>query len=133
MAYSGWQYKKQVKFDTTSSGADVSGNVSDFPVLVRLTSSGFDFSQAKDNGEDMRFADSDGTELSYQIERWDKTGQTADIWVLVPQVDGDSDTDYIEMYWGNSGATDESNGENVFQTNNDFAGVWHLNEDPAGG
>ncbi len=98
MAYEAWVYERKVKFDTTPGAANVSGNGANFPVLIQLDSSNFNFSQADPNGADIRFADSDGTQLSFEIERWDGANQKAIIWVRVPQVDGNSNQDYIHMH-----------------------------------
>ncbi len=133
MAYESWSFKRKIQLDTTSSGANVAGNVSNFPVLIRLDSSNFNFSQADADGADIRFSDSDGTQLSYEIERWDSANQKAVIWVRVPQVDGNSNQDYIYMHWGKSGQITESNGPNTFESGNGYQAVWHLNEDPSGG
>ena len=43
--YSNWLYSKQVCFNTKSTGANVAGNVSKFPVLIRLKGNDIDFSQ----------------------------------------------------------------------------------------
>ena len=124
--YGNWNYYKPVYLNTTSGGADVSTNVEEFPVLVRLTSSDFDFSEAQGNGEDIRFAkEGDGTHLSYEIEEWDSSGGSAVIWVLADSVHGDDSTE-IQMYWGMATAGDSSDGEAVFDTANGFAGVYHF-------
>jgi hypothetical protein len=47
--YADWDYRANITLNTTTSGADVGGNVYDYPVLVRLNPSNFDFSQSKDN------------------------------------------------------------------------------------
>ena len=33
------------------------------------------------------------------MERWDKTLDSAEVWVLVPKVDGNSDQDFITLYY----------------------------------
>jgi len=50
-----WPYAKQLYLNTSASGANVPGTVENFPVLVRLNSGNFDFSQAQKNGNDIRF------------------------------------------------------------------------------
>ena len=45
-------------------------------------------------------------------------------------VNGNDSTQFITMYWGNGTAVDSSNGAAVF--NNEFAGVWHLNDGGTG-
>src|SRR5690606_5317530 len=127
-----WLYSTQIFFNTTSTGANVPGNVTAFPMLVRLDSNNFLFAQAQSDGRDIRFADPDGTNLSYQIERWDVATRKAEIWVKVPQVDGNSSADFIRMYWGNSSATALSDGMAVFGTADGYQAVWHLSEETAG-
>ena len=82
-----WKYSKQLYLNTTATGADVSGTVTDFPVLVRLNSGTFNFAEAKVNGDDIRFTKSDGlTPLLYEVEQWDATAGQAAVWVKVDTV-----------------------------------------------
>jgi hypothetical protein len=39
----GWAFSREVSLNTTASGAQISGNVVGFPVLIRLTAADFDF------------------------------------------------------------------------------------------
>ena len=96
-----------------------------FPLLVRLDSTNFDFTQAIDSS-DVRFARADGTHLLYQKERWDSTNKVAELWVLVDTVRSGQSSQYITMYWGKNGVFSKSNPNRVFDTANGFAGVWHL-------
>ena len=132
LAYPAWKYSKRLYLNTTASGAAVSGNVLGFPVLVRLTNSNFVFNQAQIYGEDIRFAKSDNTPLSYEIERWDSANQKAEVWVKVDTVHGGNNAQYLEMYWGRSNVGSGSDAAAVFDTGSGFAGVWHMNEYPAG-
>ncbi len=127
--YVEWTYNKKMYINTTATGANVAGNVNNFPLLVRLSNDNFSFFQAKSNGEDLRFAGSDDTHYSYVIERWDNSADSAEIWVKIPTVYGNNSTQYFNMYWGNSDAADSSNANNVFETSNNFEGVWHLHDD----
>jgi hypothetical protein len=131
--YANWSYSADITVNTTSTGADVSGNVLDFPVLVRLEGRHFDFSKPKSDGSDVRFAKSDGTELFYEIERWDVAGAMAEIWVRLDTVYGNNGSQSFTMYWGKGDAVDRSNGDFVFDDAIGYAGAWHLNEDPSGG
>ncbi|GAH76827.1 unnamed protein product, partial [marine sediment metagenome] len=86
-----WDFKMKLTF----SGNVAVANLDDFPVLVHLTGANFDFTHAQNNGEDIRFMDSDtcptdGTPLKHEIEKWDKAGTDAIIWVKVPRIDGGS-------------------------------------------
>ncbi|MBF0433411.1 MAG: DUF2341 domain-containing protein, partial [Fibrobacteria bacterium] len=127
--YGSWSYSMDFTLNTTVSGANVIGDVYNFPVLVRLNSSNFNFAEAKDSGQDVRFSKSDSSLLYYEIERWDNSGQKAEIWVLVDTVYGNNNTQFVKMYWGNTVALNQSEGTGVFQTSNAFQGVWHLNEE----
>ena len=103
-------------------------NQINFPTLIRLTSTNYSFAQAIDDGSDIRFASSLGKHLPYQIERWDRGNQLAELWVLADTIKGNNGTQYLTMYWGKAGAVNRSNGAAVFDTANGFAGVWHLGE-----
>lgn len=135
--YSTWRSSRRLLLNTTGSGANISGNVRNVPVLVRLQPSTFaDFPQTLDGGADIRFAKTDGTHLSYQIERWVDTpnhNDTAEIWVKIDTVYGNRISQSFVMYWGKPGAADSSNSAAVFDTANGFVGVWHLDEDPSDG
>jgi hypothetical protein len=123
---------KRFYFNTTSSGANISNNVTDFPMLIRINSPDV-FSTAQNNGEDIRFVDDDGyTMLKHDIEYWDDENNNAAVWVLVPQVDGNSYTDHVTMYYGNSQLEDGQIPSVVWDTANAFQGVWHMGDNPHG-
>ncbi len=118
-----WLYRKKLTFDNSAQAE----NLASFPVMVKLTSSNFDFTKAQSSGQDLRFVDSDNsTELKHEIEYWDSSGQTAIIWVKVPQIDTSSATDFIYMYYDNTGASDDQNITDVWS--NGFAAVYHFAE-----
>lgn len=120
-----WKYRKQLTFQNSAQNE----NLTDFPVLVKLTSANFDFSKAQSTGYDIRFLDTDGnTELPYEIEKWDASAQEGYIWVKIPQIDASSNSDYIYMYYGNASAVNAQSTINVWNSN--FLGVWHLKENP---
>ena len=113
------------RIQLTFSNSSRSSNLIDFPVLVRLNGSRIDYSKTNDDGSNIRFYDSDNTTpLSYEIEKWDETGESL-VWVKVPQIDAGSDTDHIFMYYGNMSLTDAQNPEDVWNSN--YIGVYHMN------
>ena len=112
----------RIVIDTTSVGADTKESVSDFPLLVRLRSANFIFTEARDDGADLRFVDSGGASLRHEIERWDPENGVGDVWVPVPRILGDSKENFVNMYWGNPLAAPVSSGPSVF---GDFACVLH--------
>ena len=101
-----WEYRKEIKLDTTAAGADVPGTVTDVPVLIRLSLGNFGyFADTKPDGGDLRFiASDDKTPLKFHIERYDGTNQMAFLWVKVPRVAGAVATDKIYLYYGNKKA-----------------------------
>lgn len=123
-----WQSRKKITF----TNATALEELTDFPVLISLTSSNIDYSKTQNSGQDIRFTDSDGTALNYEIEKWDEAA-TSLVWVRVPKIEPNN-TDYIWMYYNNSGASTGSNATNTNAVwdNANFEGVWHLKEDPTG-
>lgn len=124
-----WSWKRKLTF----SGNVSATNLDDFPVLVHLTSVNFDFTKAQNNGEDIRFMDSDtcptdGTPLKHEIERWDKAGLQAWVWVKVPRIDGGSAADFIYMFYGNAAAPDGQDATNVWNSN--YKIVSHMADNP---
>jgi Concanavalin A-like lectin/glucanases superfamily/Domain of unknown function (DUF2341)/Carbohydrate esterase, sialic acid-specific acetylesterase len=128
--YAGWKHHGTITLLTTPDGANLpaSATVEGFPVLVRLRKDWFDFSQAKANGDDLRFstAGASPAPLPYQVDAWDAEAGTADIWVRVPTITGNTRQDLL-LHWGKSDAVSESNGATVFNESNGYASVWHLN------
>ncbi len=133
-----WSYYGRIRLNTTSAGASVSGDVYDFPVLIRLNTGNFDFAQVRNNGGDIMFAGSGNAPLPFEIERWDPAAGRAEIWVKIDTVFGNNDKQFITMYWGAStidstgsypgSAISRSNGAAVFDTANGFQGAWHFGE-----
>ena len=130
--YAVWLHSKNITANTSATGYGVNQDVANFPYLVRLSTADFNFSEARRNGEDLRFSDSAGTHLFYQVETWDSAGGKAAAWVLLPLVRGNNATQYFKMYWGRSTAADSSKSTKVFDTANGFSAVWHLSETPGG-
>jgi len=124
-----WKHSGTFYILTTPEGADLPATAreSNFPLLLRLNRETFDFGQAKANGEDIRFTDSSGASLAHQIEYWDAPNGVAGIWVLIPTITGNS-RQAITMYWGKADAASESNGAAVFNADNGYASVLHMNE-----
>ncbi|NLE01538.1 MAG: DUF2341 domain-containing protein, partial [Fibrobacter sp.] len=108
------------------TGADITEDILNFPILVRLTDSIFNFSQTLAGGEDIIFTNSNGKALPYEIELWDKENGNAVLWVRTDTIYGDDSTQHIIMYWGNESATRQTNSIAVFDTSDSIAGVWHL-------
>jgi len=126
--YPGWQHEGSMYILTTPEGANLpaTASVEDFPLLVLLNKGVFDFSQAKPNGEDIRFS-ADGKALAYQVEEWDATKGTASIWVRIPVIKGNARQE-IKLHWGKADAASESGGAAVFNESNGYLSVLHLSD-----
>lgn len=118
---SSWSYAQNI----TINSSYIDEELSNFPILVNLSSSNFNFSNAQTDGDDLRFTDAGNTTtLDYEIEYYDATAEEAYVWVEVPTVSDTSDT-VIIMYYGNAGASAGENAEGVWAN---YDGVIHLSE-----
>ena len=126
--YPEWKHSGSVFVITTPEGADLpaTASVKNFPLLVRLHKDFFDFSQARANGDDLRFSSAKGDSLAYQIEEWDATKGVASLWVRVPKITGNARQE-IKLHWGKADAKSESEGKAVFNESNGYLSVWHMN------
>src|SRR5690606_5078167 len=106
-----WSRHATLTLNTTATGANITGTVTKFPVLVRLgTADSAVFNAAHATGKDVRFTKMDNTtRLPHQIDHWDNAGKSAAVWVLVDSVIGNNNTQSIRMHWGNASASPLSN------------------------
>jgi hypothetical protein len=123
-----WSHSRRVCLNTSSSGASVIGNVYGFPVLIRLNSGNFDFTQARNNGGDLMFTGSGNESLLFEIERWEASAGHAEIWVNIDTVFGNNSDQSITMYWGNATSSQPPASGRVFDPADGFQGVWHLGD-----
>ena len=126
--YPDWPHSGSIFLLTTPEGANLPATAveENVPVLIHLHRDFFDFKAAKPDGADIRFS-LDGENLAYQIEQWDPQAGTASIWVRIPKVLGNTRHE-LKIYWGNSAASSESNGQAVFNDSNNFLSVLHMDE-----
>ncbi len=138
----GWA--KRVKL--TIDNGDIDAALSNFPILVYLsTSSGREpdnvsvvFDELTDNANRKKIAvtESDGTTECYvEIEKWDDASPQAWLWVKVPAIAHDADTDlylYYDSSHGNNtayvGNPSDAVVHNVWDSN--FKLVTHMRDDP---
>lgn len=100
-----WKQGKKLAFDTTATGVEVDQDVSLLPVLVRLHSGNFNFSEAKPDGSDLRFFAADNkTPLAFHIEKFDAANELAVVWVKLPKLKAKAKTDALMVRWGNKDA-----------------------------
>lgn len=125
--FAGWTDSCIISLNTTSSGADIKGDVYNFPVLIRLSESNFNFNSSTVDGSDCIFIDSRNRKLSFEIEQWDITKKTASIWVSLDTVYGNNDKQTITMLWGNRNSMLIPDNLPVFDSSYGFSGCYHFN------
>jgi len=124
----GYSFRKRVIIDKDSIGASCSGDLTDFPYMIKLT--GSDFQDIEDDvdadGFDIIFMDADGNQLDHEIEIYDETNDLLVAWVRIPALADDADTT-IYIYYGNSAVTSATeNPAGVWDSN--YVAVWHLSD-----
>lgn len=124
-----WKHSGPLYIFTGPEGVALPAAVreTNFPLLLRFDRETFNFSEAQKHGEDIRFTDAGGGALAYQIEQWDADKGAACIWIRIPTIVGNA-RQAITMYWGNANARSESSGPAVFNSDNGYACVMHMNE-----
>lgn len=123
-----WKYRKAVTVDTSPSGINVSGPIGRTVVLVKLTSGNFTFTEALENGADIRLVDSDDkTPLPFHVESYDAATGIAYLWVSVPTLNG-GEKKQLWLYFGNESAPAGSDAKGTFDP--DYLAVLHFAEKP---
>ncbi len=113
-----WQCRQEIVIDNTQGA----GDLTDYQVRVSLTAPAFDFAAAADDGDDLRFTDSDGaTLLDYWIESFDRDEQSAVAWVKVPHIPARGHKT-ICVFYGNPQAPPASDGAGTFEFFDDCEG-----------
>jgi len=109
-----WQFERLIKI--VNNG----GSLVDYQILVSLSPSTFDYSKANPDGSDLRFTDVTKTVFyDYWIETWNPSGESK-IWVKIPSIPGGGPSRLMFMWYGNPGATSQSNGGATFDFFDDF-------------
>ena len=139
-----WLGSWEKRIELTIDSGDIDANLTDFPVLVHLsTSSGiggidvsavFDELTADANRLKIAVTTSDGlTQCYVEIEKWDDANEQAWLWVKVPAVDSGTDT-VLYLYYDVSqadnntyiGDTNSVPAENVWDAN--YVAVYHMRD-----
>jgi len=107
-----------------------SPTLTNFPALILLNESYDRFSYSDfylpATGGDLRFMNSNETvHLNYEIEKWNTNGDSL-IWVQVPELINNNTC--IWAYWRSPVDTASPCTTNGSTWNENFAGVWHMNE-----
>lgn len=140
----GFNYRRLIEIPATN----IDANLTDFPVLVHLSSSCgtgstdatsvFDQLAADANRKKIALTDFTGVgQLYCEIEKWDDASEEAWLWVRVPTVWSGQST-YLYLYYDADAAdntswvgdTGDAAAQSVWDSN--FEGVWHMAQDPDG-
>jgi len=129
-------YSKRKKITIDPNQVSGTGNLTDFPVLInissdtdlRTTGNGGDVTDAQ--GDDIIFRDSGGAQLDHEVEKYTPTTGQYIAWVRIPTLSGSANT-VIYIYYGNSSVTtSQEDIDGVWEAN--YVGVWHLDEGGTG-
>ena len=119
---SSWSYYKQITLDSIDQ---VPSTLTNFPVLINITDTDLR-DNALPNGSDIAFvlASDNAIQFKHEIEKY--VGATGELvaWVNCTSLPHDSDL-VINMYYGNAGASNQTDAENVWDSN--YMAVWHMN------
>ena len=120
-----YTYRKKITIDNTN----VDGDLTNFPLLVKISSDTDIGGDTNADGFDVRFTSSDGsTLLKFQRIHHTVTVDSLDAiyWVKVPTVNAATTTD-IYIYFRSDDTADGADPDNTWSSTH-FHGVWHLNE-----
>jgi biopolymer transport protein ExbB len=99
-----WTVRKKIDIDTSTNGAVIGDAIGTTAILIRLHDGNFRFTDAKEDGSDIRFvAADDKTLLTHHIEKYDGILNEAFVWVKIPDLKPGAKTTFW-MYYGNLGS-----------------------------
>ncbi len=116
-----WTHRRLITIDNTS----VATSLTAFPVLISLTSAGFDYADTHDSGADLRFIASDHTTvLAYDVDTFNGGG-TSTFWVAVDIPASPSPKPTLWLYYDNAAAPRATDAATVWSTE---VSVHHLTD-----
>lgn len=127
-SFSEWNHSGVLTINSLAAGLEQSETLINFPLLLRLDNTDFDFSSAKKNGTDFRVVNARGLSVPFETEWWDSTKSFAAIWILMDTLTGSKPEHTLYCYWGNLKGSSVSRAAEVFDTAYGHRGVWHLGE-----
>lgn len=119
-----WTSRKKISINLPTAVAPSEAQV---VVPLRLHTGNFIFTDAQQNGADLRFVSGDDkTPLNFHIERFDDINELAIIWLQLPKPVAGAAPATIWMYYGNEKATAGENSKTTFDANQTM--VLHLSD-----
>ncbi len=126
-----WSERAKITLNTSAQGLETKEAASGVAVAVRLHSGNFDFTAAKEDGNDLRVvAGDDKTPLKFSVERFDAVNELAVLWVQLPSVLPGTDKNVFYVYGGNAKAAAEAADASGFDAATVIA--LHFSDKPAG-
>jgi len=118
----GWSYRRSITVDHTK----VSAPLTNFPVLVDITSVDLKPPKVRSDAYDILFMDGAGSanKLDHEIELYDSGTGHLVAWVKIPNLSSTTDTIFY-LYYGNSGASNQQNPAGVWDSST-YMMVQHL-------
>ncbi|MHA2202440.1 MAG: DUF2341 domain-containing protein, partial [Candidatus Hodarchaeales archaeon] len=114
--------------DIVIDRSKVSGDLSNFPVLIDITDGALKNGKIQPDADDVVFLSEGNIKLNHEIEYFSQNSSHGHLiaWVNVPTLFNDTDT-LISMYYGNEELSSQENPPAVWDK--DYVGIWHLNEE----
>ena len=120
----GYNRRKKITIDADTY---ITSDLSDFPLAVNITSGSDFWTNAPTSGTHVRFTSSDGTtELKFEVESYDTSGNDAWWHVKVPALSSSVDTE-IYIYYDADTPSSGEDATNVWDAS--FQAVYHLTSD----
>ena len=111
----------------TVTGYTGGETLANFPMLVKFAEdmpAGFQYTQAKDDASDLRFVDANGNLLAFEIDEWNRDGESY-VWVRVPEYKSGAK---VTAFWGELASSTVPAAPAATDTWTAYDGVWHMNE-----
>jgi biopolymer transport protein ExbB len=116
--------RKRIDIDTSTAGAPIADPIGTTAVLIRLHDGNFKFTEAKEDGSDIRFvAIDDKTVLTHHLERFDAILNEGFVWVKIPDLKPGVKTSFW-MYYGNAKAPGAADPKQTYDVNTSL--VFHF-------
>ena len=145
---SGWRSRIPITIDPTTISGGLSENLTNFPILLKLSSDTgvnsaditrvFDELTTVTGTKKIAVTTSDGVSQCYvEIENWDWGNEEAWLWTKIPTIASGTETQ-LYLYYDSEqsdnttyiGETISSGAQNVWDEH--YVGVWHMSQDPNG-
>jgi len=114
-------YERSITIDSSKIGTVLTN----YPSRVELTSSNFDFSKVREDGNDIRFLDGLDNLIPFEKTYFNKSEQSAVFDVKIATVSSSLNT-VFSMVYGDDSSNDKSNKTETW--NDDYEAVLHLGE-----